>query len=153
MRSYFWIAISLSLASIVSCGPSEEIEQQRGLHDQEGADWVLTGGRIYTVADERPWAEAVAIKDGRFIYVGDDAGAEPFVSGSTRSSDLAGRIVIPGMIDSHTHPGYIDLERYGAPLPETSHEEILSAVESYASGHPNDDWIRLCCWPNCLYVR
>ncbi|MBW2691932.1 MAG: amidohydrolase [Deltaproteobacteria bacterium] len=153
MRSGFWIAISLLLAAIVSCGPGEEVEQPRSLHDQEGADWVLTGGRIYTVADERPWAEAVAIKDGRFVYVGDDAGVEPFLSDRTRSSDLAGRLVIPGMIDSHTHPGYIDLERYGATLPETNHEEILRAVADHASSHPDDDWIRLCCWPNGLYVR
>ena len=42
----------------------------------QGADWVLTNGRIYTVDEERPWAEAVVIKDGEFVYVGDNAGAD-----------------------------------------------------------------------------
>jgi hypothetical protein len=38
-------------------------------------DWVLTNGRIYTVDEEQPWAEAVVIRDGVFIYVGENAGA------------------------------------------------------------------------------
>ena len=80
-----------------------------------GADWVLTGGDIVTMDDGNPSATAVAIEDGELTYVGDDAGAAVFVSGATRTVDLAGRLVIPGLIDGHTHPGYIDLEDYDGP--------------------------------------
>ncbi|MBW2541834.1 MAG: amidohydrolase, partial [Deltaproteobacteria bacterium] len=79
--------------------------------------------------------------------------AEQYIDDSTERIDLAGRFVIPGLIDGHTHPGYIDLERYGPPLPETSREELLDAVKEYADSHPGEGWIRLCCWPNHLYVN
>ncbi len=104
----------LVAVSILSC------VQAGGLQGQQTADWVLTGGKFFTVDDQQPWAEAVAIKDGRFLYVGSEAGAAKFVAQSTRTSHLAGRLVIPGIVDGHTHPGYIDLERYGATLPETN---------------------------------
>jgi hypothetical protein len=116
------------------------------------ADWVLTGGRFFTVDDRQPWAEAVAIKDGKFVYVGDDAGVAALVAPSTRRTDLAGRLVLPGFVDAHTHPGYINLERYGAELPQTNPEEFFSAIKEYADSHPDEEWIRLCCWPNSWYV-
>jgi predicted amidohydrolase YtcJ len=118
---------------------------------QKDADWVLTGGKIFTVDDRNPWAEAVAVKDGKFIYVGDDAGAAKFVSDATRKSDLGGRLVIPGIVDSHTHPGLIALDPYEAPLPETSKEDILAAVKEYAESNPELEWVRMCCWPVSLY--
>jgi predicted amidohydrolase YtcJ len=139
-------AAVLMVGSMVSCGQGGELQSQ------QTADWVLTGGKFFTVDDRQPWAEAVAIKDGRFLYVGDEAGASNFAAQSTRKSDLAGWLVIPGIVDSHTHPGYIDLERYGATLPETNPEEFLGAVGEYAASHPDEEWIRLCCWPNNWYV-
>lgn len=130
--------------------PSAKEQQQKDLK-QTGADWVLTGGKIYTVDNQRPWAEAVAIMDGKFVYVGDEAGVAEFISDRTRISDLAGRFVMPGMVDGHTHPGYIEIEQFGATLPETSHEDLLSAVKEYADSHPEAEWIRLCCWPHGFY--
>ena len=100
-------ALLVSTLLISSCEFADDQAQLTG------ADRVLTGGRIYTVDDRNPWAEAVAIKDSRFVYVGDDEGAEQYIDDSTVRVDLAGRLVIPGLIDGHTHPGYIDLERYG----------------------------------------
>ena len=76
------------------------------------ADWVLTNGQIYTVDDTRPWAEAMVVKDGKFIYVGDSAGAESFISETVKNTDLGGGMVIPGIVDAHTHPGFIELEQY-----------------------------------------
>ena len=132
--------------SIVSCA------QDGGLQNQQAADWVLTGGKIFTVDDQQQWAEAVAIKDGKFLYVGSEAGITEFVAPSTRKTRLAGRLVIPGIVDGHTHPGYIDLEVYGATLPETNPEDFLNAVKEYSESHPDEEWIRLRCWPNSWYV-
>ena len=117
-----------------------------------GADWVLTGGDIVTMDDGNPAATAVAIEDGELTYVGDDAGAAAFVSEATRTVDLAGRLVIPGLIDGHTHPGYIDLEDYDAFLTGSSREEFLEAVREHAESHPGEGWIRLYGWPNGAFV-
>lgn len=120
--------------------------------DQPAADLVLTGAKIFTSNRQQPWAETVAIKDGRFIYVGDSSGAAAFRSDSTAVVDLDGRLVIPGLVDSHAHPGYIDVEQYGN-IAETSEEAMLDAVRQYADEHPDDEWLRLCCWPLGLYVK
>jgi predicted amidohydrolase YtcJ len=153
MKWYRRVAVVLSIASLVSCDGVSETQQDESLAEWQPADWVLTGGRFYTVADQRPWAQAVAIRDGQFVFVGDAAGARAFIGEMTRTADLSGRLVLPGLIDAHTHPGYVELERYGTTLPDTGHEDILKAVADYAESHPDDDWIRLCCWPSHFYVR
>lgn len=147
------IALALPIAFLTSCDGVSSTGQDAPSEVQRPADWVLTGGRIYTVDDQNPWAQAVAIRDGQFVFVGDDAGTAPFIGDATRTTELSGRLVLPGLIDAHTHPGYIELEQYGASLPETSPEDLLKAIADYAGSHPDGDWIRLCCWPSEFYVR
>lgn len=112
---------------------------------------ILTGARIFTSTAHRPWADSVAIGNGEFIFVGDSAGALKFHSDSTRLVDLNGRLVIPGIVDAHAHPGYIDVEQYGE-ISARNEEDLLAAVKQYADDHPGEEWLRLCCWPTGLYV-
>jgi len=67
------------------------------------ADTVLLGGRIYTSATPE-FAEALAVRDGRLVYVGSGQGARAFVGPKTRVERLNGRLVIPGLVDAHSHP-------------------------------------------------
>jgi len=120
--------------------------------DQESADVILTDAKIFTSNREQPWAEAVAIKGDRFIYVGDPAGADRFRSDNTQVVDLEGRLVIPGLVDSHAHPGYIDVEQYGE-ISATNEADLLVAVKDFAEANPGEGWLRLCCWPIDLYVE
>ena len=115
-----------------------------GREHQESADLILSGAIIFTSNKQQPWAEAVAIKNGKFIYVGDSAGASKYLSDNTQSVDLIGRLVIPGLVDAHAHPGYVDVEHFGE-ISETSEKEMLAAVKKYADEHPDDEWLRLCC--------
>ena len=77
------------------------------------ADFVLTGGRIWTAEAARPWAEAVATRGGRIIYVGDAAGASRHRGPKTKLFPLGGRLVVPGFDDAHIHlmSGALSLER------------------------------------------
>ena len=68
-----------------------------------GADFVLLHARIYTADGARPEARALAVREGRFVYVGDDAGAQAWIGSATRVRDAHGRLVLPGLIDSHIH--------------------------------------------------
>jgi imidazolonepropionase-like amidohydrolase len=95
-------ALIILVACFVSCRDSRRLES---------ADLILTNAKIFTSNKQQPWAEAIAIKDGQFIYVGDSAGASHYLSESTHSVDLQGRFVMPGLIDAHAHPGYMDVER------------------------------------------
>ena len=80
-----------------------------GRRDDDEGDLVLVNGRIHTLDDRNRLVSAVAIRDGRFVSVGD--AAHP--GGRARLIDLHGRTVVPGIIESHTHfvslanrPGY-----------------------------------------------
>lgn len=66
-------------------------------------DLLLTGAEIRTVDAEDSLAEALAVKDGRIIAVGAAAEVAALAGPSTRTVDLAGKTVIPGLQDSHIH--------------------------------------------------
>src|SRR4051812_50173150 len=83
--------------------------QGAGPGSDEATDLVFVNGRIHTMDERNPLVSAVAIRDGRFISVGD--AAHP--GGHARVVNLHGRTVVPGLIESHTHfvslanrPGY-----------------------------------------------
>lgn len=68
------------------------------------ADMVLYNGRIHTVDAENPVATAVAIRDGKFIAVGNDAAIlNEYAGEGVLQIDLKGKRTIPGLIDSHIH--------------------------------------------------
>src|SRR3989442_15803694 len=68
------------------------------------ADLLLVNGRIATQDDRQPFVNALAIKDGRIHATGDAAAVMAYRSAKTRVVELNGRTVIPGLIDSHSHP-------------------------------------------------
>jgi len=70
------------------------------------ADMVLLNGRIVTVDARDSIAEAVAIGSSRILGVGSSARVKRFAGKDTEVVDLAGRTVLPGIIDSHTHPSH-----------------------------------------------
>src|SRR3954454_8377232 len=67
------------------------------------ADLVLRGGRVITVDKDWRVAQAVAIRDGRFLALGSDAAIAFHIGPNTQVIELAGKTVVPGLIDSHLH--------------------------------------------------
>ena len=77
-----------------------------GLHAcsrQSPADLILTGGIIHTLDPDQPGAEAVAVRDGRIIYVGSTTGVKKFETAATTVIDLTGLTMFPGLVDAHAH--------------------------------------------------
>jgi len=68
---------------------------------------VIFNGKIITVDEENSIAEAVAVRDGRFAAVGGNEAIKALAGESTTVIDLKGKTAMPGIIDSHTHPGSI----------------------------------------------
>lgn len=101
-------------------------------------DAVLTNARIVTSDDGRPAADTVVIRDGRFAFVGSAADAPP-VDDLSRH-DLGGRLVLPGLIDAHTHPEMLTLSRWHVRLPETDDvDELLAFIRDYGRAHPKEE--------------
>src|SRR2546430_17400076 len=65
----------------------------------------LAGGRIFTADSARPWAEALAVRHDRIVAVGNTDSVRRLAGPRTRTLDLGGRTVIPGLNDAHAHPG------------------------------------------------
>jgi predicted amidohydrolase YtcJ len=76
------------------------------------ADRVYLNGNIYTVDEGFTTASAFAVREGRFIYVGDDAGVQTHIGPTTLVFDLEGKTVIPGLHDAHVHIRYGERELY-----------------------------------------
>jgi imidazolonepropionase-like amidohydrolase len=70
---------------------------------QEAADTIYAGGPILTMRDAAPRAEAVAVKDGKILAVGTAAEVESHRGPETKTFDLAGRTMLPGLFDAHGH--------------------------------------------------
>ena len=64
------------------------------------ADQIIKNAKIFTSDKANPQATALVVKDGKFVYVGDEAGLSAFEGEVT---DLSGKFVLPGIIDSHVH--------------------------------------------------
>ena len=69
----------------------------------ETSELILLNGKFTTLDPGNPQATAVAITDGKFTAVGNDADVMRRSGGTTQILDLSGRRAIPGLIDSHTH--------------------------------------------------
>jgi len=101
---------------------------------QETADTVYHNGRIVTMWEARPQAEALAIRGNRFLAVGTNAQVLARAGPATRRVDLRGRTVVPGLIDSHTHPIGAALSEKDGPVPVmNSIPEVLAYIRRQAT--------------------
>src|SRR3546814_14704748 len=87
--------------------------------DRIEADLILTNARIYTVEDKQPWAEAVAIKDGKIVAVGSTASVAKMRGAATRTVDLGGKPVLPAFGDAPAPPPFGARLRDRRPPPES----------------------------------
>jgi predicted amidohydrolase YtcJ len=106
------------------------------------ADLVLRNGKIYTMDTARSWAEAIAIKNGRIVYVGDEAGLTPWVGAKTQTIDLHRRMVMPSFNDAHVHPveAGVGMNRCALDQAKTK-DEALAIIKKYAEEHPKATWV------------
>ena len=113
-------------------------------HACEKADLVLHNANIYTVNDKAPKAEALAIRDGKFIYVGSNDGIKPYLCGDNDIRNLHGMAVYPGFTDSHYHLKGVGYREKELNLQGTeSLEAMLDQVAAYLKSHPvpEDGWL------------
>jgi predicted amidohydrolase YtcJ len=124
------VAISLALAAPLSA-------------QDEPADLIVTNAQIYTVDDMRPVAEAMAVRDGRVVFVGSNRGALTFAGARSQRLDLGGKTVIPGIVDAHVHLVSLGTALRTVNLVGTrSYDEVIERVAERAQTVPSGQWIR-----------
>lgn len=149
------LALAVALGVLVACGKTDAPLDT-------AADLILTNGRVYTMAWGEPstdgapaadapfdtlggWrhdATAVAVREGRIVFVGSDSAALAHGDSTTRVIDLHGRVMLPGLVDAHTHTAELGaaLDRVNLTGIATEAEAVALIVKRAATT-PKGEWI------------
>ena len=115
------------------------------------ADVLYLNGYIYTVDGHDQVAEALAVRDGRILYIGTSVAARALAGPSTRTLDLNGRMLMPGLVDGHMHPleGGTVLTKcnlnYERLTVAQLQARIQACLDATRAGEP-DRWLEVTSW-------
>ena len=150
------ILITLIAVAISACSPSgnestSQTTESASVTPALVADTVYTNGKIYTVNHAQPWAEAVAIKDGKYIVVGSSEEVATVTGQSTEIVDLDGGFAMPGIGDTHIHAALVMPKRAFCGLPgtfyEPTEEQTINALKDCIANYPEDrEWFIAAGW-------
>jgi predicted amidohydrolase YtcJ len=135
---------ALALAACAALFVSAAIASEDAMTGTAKADLILHGGRVLTMleAEPAPAPTAVAVADGRILFVGDDQGALALAAAGAQVIDVRQGTIIPGFIDSHAH-----LYGLGKALAEidlrgtATVEEAVGRVVEAANANPGRGWL------------
>lgn len=115
------------------------------------ADMVMRNGYVYTVDGKNSVQQAVAVADGKIVYVGSNEGIRPYIGTQTQQIGLAGRMLMPGFVDAHMHPGdggramtLCDL-KYQAMTRAVFQATIQACLDASKDKEPNA-WLEVGSW-------
>ena len=106
-------------------------------------DVLYKNGKIFTSDDNLPHAQAMAVKDGKIAWVGQDKEADE--SQALKIVDLAGRRILPGFVDSHMHAIMLaDCCQQISALPPavSSIDDLLSEIQKVRASQQAGQWIQ-----------
>ncbi len=120
--------------------------------NQQKADLIITNARIWTGNESSPYAESMAIADGKILAVGENDAVSSFKNSSTKVKNLGGKFVAPGFIDSHVHlmtggRSLLSVDLRDASTPE----EFSNRVADFAKKIKPDEWILEGNWDHTLW--
>ena len=129
-KLFIWVGVLLGIFLIFS-----------GCQKQEKADLAIIDAKVFTVSDDNPWAQAIAIRGEKIVAVGSEEEIEKHIDSSTKILNVDGKLVIPGLIDAHCHfasggrrLGMLIL--YGANAIEEIQKRIAERIKGLPEGAP-----------------
>ncbi len=124
------------LASLAAAATAPAVAAGRG-----DADLVVNAATIHTMDPKAPNAQAFAVRDGRFVYVGPRDGARAYRGARTKTLDLGDVTVLPGLFDAHLHFMHVGLALHEVDLMHVaSYDEVVRRTAAFAAASP-DAWI------------
>ena len=132
-RAILLLLFALGLASPVPAQQSARIAP---------ADILIVHAKVYTLDQQKPWAQSVAIRKGKIVAVGTNEEIGRYRGIGTKMIDAGGKLALPGFTDCHIHflDGSVSLGRVnldGASDPA----DIQNRLRAYAVQHPGEGWI------------
>ena len=105
-------------------------------------DLILHHGKVVTVDEKSSVAEAIAIRGERIVAVGTSDDVLKMKGEKTQVVDLAGKMVLPGLMDSHVHPSGAAMHEFDHPIPEMlTIADVLQYIEGRTKVVPEGNWI------------
>lgn len=134
-------------AVLTACGASDQAPQTAA------ADVVYLNAKIYTVDADRRWASAMAVTDGKIVAIGSDADMATHTGDATTVHDLHGRMVMPGIHDTHMHPSDAGVGKtIECSFLTYDLVDALDALQGCLADKPEGDWLRGGQWNDGLFV-
>lgn len=132
MKKYGFIFVTIFLSILMfACGT-----------DKPSADLIIINGTVATVDSTNTIAEAIAIKDGKILFVGTNSEVNSYKGDSTKIIDADGNFVMPGFIDSHAHFLGLGKSKQILDLKEANNfDEVVAAVAEAAENTLPGEWI------------
>jgi predicted amidohydrolase YtcJ len=122
------------LLALAACAPERR---------ETPADLVFRRADVYTMDAARSWASAVAVRNGRIVYVGSDNIPSGLIGRQTEVVDLRGRMVLPGFQDGHVHPISSGIELGECTLDDlTTSKALADSVRACARAQSDRPWVR-----------
>lgn len=110
------------------------------------ADTIYLNGKVYTVDEEFHIADSFAVYQDRFIAAGTKEQVMCYMGENTKIVDLAGKTVLPGLIDSHLHMVSFGITKMKLDCMNKSKEEILCLVKEACEAAAPGEWVEGCGW-------
>ena len=147
LRHIWTGSVATALAfTVIACNDDNDDS-----YKNQKADLIFEQGSVYTVNPANPNAEAVAIKDGKIVYVGNNSGLKDWRGQNTQVIDLEGKLLLPGFVDTHNH-AYLRAESvYWVNLNTHTLDGYKKDTQDFLAKHPDVKQIRGVGW-NLKYV-
>ena len=141
MTKHLLVALTTLTLCLAGCAPLALDAERNAQHN--APELIVVNAKVVTVDDQASIAQAFAVRDGRFLAVGDNAQIRAMAGAATRIIDAQGRTVTPGLNDGHIHMVRAGFWwKYEARLDETqSLAEILDIIKTRAQQTPRGTWI------------
>lgn len=137
-----FITFAFCLAILVGCDRTAEVARAP-VAEVPIADTVLINGRIYTGTGNPAWVEAIAVRDGKYLFTGGSQEAGAYVGAGTQRVDLGGAMVMAGINDGHSHPylGGVKTLYHCVFAPDATPEALADTLRGCVADKPEAQWV------------
>ena len=128
---FIFIIVSITSCLLVSC-----------ITKTTPADLVLINGKIVTLDEQKPQAQALAVKDDRIINVGSTSEVKNFINSNTTVIDLEGKLVIPAFIEGHAHYMSLGYSKLKLELGKAKNwHDMIAMIKDAVDNSEPGEWI------------